>query len=340
MLNRLLCTIFAYVTCIVSLFILNHNAIYNGKIYYEDLIPLNVGTTQKSTQLIMYNLNKIKTLKKDLILVGNSRTKYNINSDIIEEISGYTTYNSGMASFHFFYWPTLLPTILKSDNFKNVVFQIDLNFLFSTNDIDLKECQIEILNGRYNNFSSIPLFFKGFKEGLISLEELNLFLKFSIINSFNFAYLETSLKNLFPFQSKFKTGEDHLAQIFSETKVYHCSNNDGYMISSSKPNLEIIKELNTANINKKSLFFIQNYINQVKRKNLKPILILLPTFGINTKIDINDLELIFKTPVIDMSNINIYDQHMWVDSAHLNTLGRQKYSEILASKLKNRIINP
>lgn len=334
--NQTMVIIAIYISTLYLLVFLNQYAIYNGNINYTDLIPNYVGPTQKSTQIIMYNLNKIKNMNADFALVGNSRTKYNVDSKLIQEISGLTGYNSGMASFHYVYWPTLLTKILKPGNLKYIVYQIDLDFLYSTNDISLKnESQIEILNGRYNSFSSLVLFFKAYKNGETSFLELMLFSKYTISSFFNFSYLENSLKHNFQFRSKNQTFDDHLAQIFSETKVFHCENNDGYMVSESHPQIKPLKELDTSKINSNTLFFIKEFIQQAKIKNIKPIIVLLPTFGIHTSIKTKYLETILNAPVIDMSNININDHTLWVDTAHLNKTGRREYTKVLGEKLKN-----
>ena len=36
-----------------------------------------------------------------------------------------------------------------------------------------------------------------------------------------------------------------------------------------------------------------------------------------------------------MSNININDHKLWVDTAHLNKTGRHEYTKVLGGKLKN-----
>lgn len=61
-------------------------------------------------------------------------------------------------------------------------------------------------------------------------------------------------------------------QIFSETKVFHCENNDGYMISESHPQIKPKKELNTYKINSNTLFFIKEFIQQAKIKILNQLL--------------------------------------------------------------------
>jgi len=83
------------------------------------------------------------------------------------------------------------------------------------------------------------------------------------------------------------------------------------------------------------LFFIKEFIQQAKIKNIKPIIVPLPTFGIHTSIKTKYLETILNAPVIDMSNININDHTLWVDTAHLNKTGRHEYTRVLGGKLKN-----
>ena len=80
------------------------------------------------------------------------------------------------------------------------------------------------------------------------------------------------------------------------------------MVSESYPQIKPTKESDNNKINSTTLFFIKEFIQQAKIQNIKPIIVLLPTFGIHTSIKTKYLKIIHIEPVIDMS-INNNTEH-------------------------------
>ena len=292
----------------------------------------------------MDNLKLLKNSNHDLVFIGNSRTKYNIDPNEVMNITGLTTYNSGMVSFHYFYWPTILPDILNSGKHKYIIMQIDINYLFSDGVVTLDQSQANLLGGGYNSIQSAILFHKAYFSKQVTFRDLLFNDYYTLLNYINFTYLETAIKNMI-YNTNNTEGNNNdckLAQLIGPKEVFNCADNSGFIQVKNNPALTLqeqkFENFESSELNTTTKYFLMQYIDMINNRGYEPIIVLLPIFGEHFKININYLQKALNVKIIDMTNINMtVEPNMWIDIVHMTKNGRTQYSRDLAFKINSII---
>ncbi len=313
--------------------------VFLGSLIFCIGLTINLNALVSKSVIIPYTLERMVTATSilerqkplDIVFIGDSKTKYQIDSEVIKSYTKVNIYNAGINGFNYAFWPTISKKAI-DEGAHTLIFSISPTDLFDTQDLSLK---VGPAVGEYGDFEQMKAFFYSRKK--VSLNVISLYLNAAFNNIVNLNYIRFFVTNYLI------KSEVPMAGITCKLKtelllqsVYNCSNDDGYIITKQYPkyNNKFVNYTDNSEYGN-SKIFLEYMIKQAKARNVNVIILLIPNFGIHTKVNAENISTEFGVPVIDLSNVmvNEADVKYWSADEHLNNYGRKKYSELVAKSL-------
>lgn len=312
--------------CITTFCLVCGTVFFNFYCILHQPIPFTVPSVAQSA----YVLSKNKDM--DFVFVGNSRTKFHINSTIINSITHDKVLNIGIPSDYFQFWANVFDLAIKSRP-KNIVLSINAEDLYQN-----------IYYGQGSNISTYGNF-----------SALKVFVRTRDCNYENFsAFFNASINNLIDltpsyywfysiiYGSKFGIKDDCVRNNMGTQDVFYCSNNDGYILTTVPAPIESTTFINYSvqQVNHSSYEYLSSLIETAKTNKINVYLVLLPSYRVKSIINTINLEKLFGVKIINMSNflVESTDTNYWAyNGYHLNRAGSILFSTNLSYEL-NKIL--
>jgi|GEM_PF-5374621 len=289
---------------------------------------------------LQYDLSIIKNKTSDIVFLGDSRTKYFVNSSLIADKLKMTVLNAGLPAFYFFYWPVTYSSVLASGHYpRAIIFSIEHFFLFGgQNNNDMVSHEL-LSSGDYSSINGLRFMFEAYRKNLISFNILMQYASHTVKSYLDVRYIAVYLNGVFKYKLQ---AESDLKCVNSGIEV-NCNNNDGYFLSNiTKDDGKLAvksDDFTIAKINPLTEFFFMKMINEAHRKNIATYVIIPPLYHNKILINTEYLSSRLGSTIIDMSSSYlIKESSVWIgDTSHLNKKGRDLYSEDIAAELQKHL---
>lgn len=332
-----------YILTFKKKIIISFLLIFSGIIILDVILYLYA---DMKTSKITYKGNKFNKLKhftlnnpinKDMIFIGSSKTIFHISTNQFKE-KDIEVFNLGISGAQYEDYPSLISEVVKFKP-KKIVISLSINRFYDKLKIP-KLPAIEELFIYYNIdkirfIHSIMKWIEN-KHTFLTYSEI-IFLKIkSFYNKFNNS---TDIKHINTNNTDYKSLAD--CKVFdiqyrdNNGAVMKCTNGDGILVGN---NLETSTLIDTQliTIDKESILYLKNIIQNIKSKDIQPIIILEPILNNKYQYNLNDIKKYFSgIELIDFTNLQIKNKY-WSDNSHLNYLGREKYTQVLIDTLGER----
>lgn len=253
----------------------------------------------------------------DIIILGSSRAESGIIPSIITDSTNMSCYNLAIGGQNIYYYYAILNTILTHHNPK--ILLIDITTIDYNNMPRWNKEKISALNPLYGHVDSV-------KRLINSVEFFNKYRLLSNVYQFNSTLFTMIVSNLIE--------KNHEGDFIN-----------GYIPISKEYN-KAIKRPDSENfeIDEDKLGFIKRIKNICHEKNIKLVLLMSPQFLqlCNSDQNISEFQNTmskrgFDTWKYSQDTSLINYNNLFGDPAHLNKFGAEKYSKILAHRLKEQL---
>lgn len=277
----------------------------------------------------------------EIIFVGNSRTVYHIDTTVFKN-NNLKIYNYGVSDRTIYNYVNMTKNALQRDP-KMIVISLKISDLYTKNYY-------------FNRVSLSDI------KAMIHTKQGFLLIKKAIIDYLKYFYSLVDYSDVI--NSKIQTLYDKFTPVkkIISTKVVKndnstiinnqdcdifdlqypidkivakCTNGDGILFGNKLINQNLSHDFKK--VNKKYIDLLNYIVDEIKKHNIKPIIVFEPIYQANYKYDIVYLQKLINPNIINLTDMDIPDI-MWADNNHLNNKGRILYSNILAKKL-NKVIN-
>ena len=287
----------------------------------------------KFSKIKHFELNN--TFQKDIIFIGSSRTFYHISTEIFKG-NNIDIYNLGIAGAGLEDYPAVIPKVIKSQP-KKVVISLPVPKLFEElvisqytsptveemkyyYDIDkikfVKSLYIWAINRHVFLKHSEAIFYR--IKSLYSKfdnSKVNELTKNDASKDLNYSKLVSC--NIFD-----------IKQISDNHQTLKCTNGDGILIGTSKPNKRDNVNINLSGLNQDTISFLSRIIKELKDNDIDIDIILEPIVNSKYQYDLENIKKnIDGARIIDLTNYSL-SSNMWA-GGHLNYKGRNQYSKSL-----------
>lgn len=294
---------------------------------------------------------------KDAIFIGNSRTLFQIGTDLMATYQ-INIYNLGVSGHDLPDFPSMVESALPFHP-KLIVLNVSPSGFYARLTVprdvdwaDIKAYTRAGLNKRYILSSVLQYFRHWF---LIDTYSTNINLRIrsayqafgKLYNHFSLSNVKNSFKNSM-FLKKANPFDPalvrcHLFRIAHPkyiAAVGMCTNGDGVLAGnaekdSSDHDAHIVKHVD-AKLNQQQILLMNYLINIMKKAGVQPVLVFTPLYqGGYPEQSIKQVEAALDAPVIDMTNLKLSNA-LWADKGHLNFHGRAVYTKKVAMALRSR----
>lgn len=274
-----------------------------------------------------------KKRKAEVVFLGSSRTRYHVNTSWLTQ-QGLSAYNAGVAGQYPDVWPYMLQYLWQ---FKphDIVFSLPLKQLYAPRFFNTQEPYHWVdFRALLKVRPSQGEVFQGFKKWLMSvinpLSSYVNFLDFTIKHAIKPPRHSLSLER--------RLG-CHVASLkpYHAGAIYQCTSGDGILDFSDVPT-QSMKTISLSGLNIQSVAFLNEIFTAVRKKGVKPILVLTPFLYQRYVYDPNDLLQLKNVTIIDLTNTlnKPEDRKLWANLEHFNAAGRNVYTKMLYEQLKRR----
>lgn len=270
-----------------------------------------------SRDYVVYNLLRQHQKSLDAIFIGDSRTRYQIDVNLMQQ-KGWSVFNAGMDGYYYPFWPKMVDLAIQKHP-KQIILSLEPIFLRESHLDKNLFIHAQLIDLKYLLPAHYPLSY--------------------LTTVFNFALNNVIDFNALRFYLTYRQyNADCRASISHATEtVFLCANNAGYIVPNTYPN-QTLQNINLLNneLDTKMLSLLQQLIQQIKRKHITPIIILLPTYAEKYTFDLAYLQKLLGVRIINMSNylINSENRQYWdTHGAHFNYIGRELYTNKIIEAL-------
>lgn len=333
---------------LILLFFISAFAILAGldillEVYASSKTTPKTFITEKESKIKHCELNQ--PFNKDTIFIGSSRTFYHISTNEFKK-NGVNIYNLGVSNNALEDYASFVNEAIKY-NPKLIVISIEVNELFRPLPLSKYptiadiEAYLSSMDISYK-FQAIVNWIKNIHTLLRHSETIYLKIK-SFYQKYNPSiFLDnqkeiTSSKQTLDYYSLADCYIFSLKYTANDFITSKCENGDGILFGHNHKEYSK-KTLNLKKVNHETIHFINNIIEQIKEKEITPIIILEPVFldTYNYKYNFENIRKEIHSKVIDLTHLNI-ESKLWIDNRHLNNEGRLFYSQYLSKILKKEI---
>jgi len=266
-------------------------------------------------------------INADLLVMGSSRAWKHIDSNVLEDSLGLSTYNLGMDGHHLPMQLWRYATFLqKNHRPKVIVYSLDYFMFTYTNELFNKDQFLPYLLFNFNMEKQL--------KNYIGFDYFDYRLPLIRYCGADKALLHTARISLFPNSNK----KLRVKGFCAENKKW---NNDFEMVKKTMKNYNV-------KIDTKILNQFNQYLDDCNRDNIKVVLVYSPEYIEGQRFVKNRIDIIHtfeklaqknKMPFLNYSSDSLsFQKSLFYNSIHLNKQGASLFSIKLASDLK-RILN-
>jgi hypothetical protein len=279
----------------------------------------------------------------DIVFIGSSRTLCHISTATFNK-QGLDAYNYGVSQRTITNYAFMAEQALKVEP-KLVAMSIDISALFS----DISKCDFLLFDDVKALFATkqdLKLIFKSIIQTVGNMnsihryrEPLNLRIKKNY-KKFDRHKQETSdnlqkSSPIFDINSLRQKVDCEVFDfdVFEHNVLAKCTNGDMILFGNKISITNNKKSIKFEEINKEYIDLLNYIINNIKRQNVIPIIILQPILHNPYIYDYSYIATKIDADVVDLTNLKIRDD-FWANNVHLNNDGRLFYTKQLILKLK------
>jgi len=342
-------TITIFITIIV-LFLLSNYYLYHH--FFQNTTKTNfISNMISKKHHMILNLKDAKL--KDAIFIGNSRTLYQISTQLMAE-QGFNIYNFGVSGHITPDFPSMIKSALKYHP-KRIIICLAApyfhNKLSRPKNVDLTDI-IAYLKS-HQNFTyisnAIALYVKGWFLVDVYAENINIrirtiYKRLSNLNNFlNINHIKDNFRNAlfsdkkFSFDKKFvKCNIFRTAFPKNLQAIGMCTNGDGVLVGNLSETSNDESHLPTNHntpLSASHLRLLNYLLDNIKQHGVQPIVVFTPMFHGHYSVEYRKkTAAAIRAPVIDLTNLPL-DDSMWENQGHLNMKGRYYYTLAVAKEL-------
>jgi len=314
------------------------------EVYASSKTTTKTFITEKESKIKHCELNQ--PFDKDAIFIGSSRTFYHISTNEFKK-NGVNIYNLGVSNNALEDYASFVHEAIKY-NPKSIVISIEVNELFrplplakypTVADI---EAYLSSMDTSYK-FQAIVNWIKNIHTLLRHSETIYLKIK-GFYQKYNPSSISidnqketTNSKQTLDYYGLADCHIFSLKYTANDFITSKCENGDGILFGHNHKDYSK-RTLNLEKVDYGTIHFINNLIEQIKEKEITPIVILEPVFLdiYNYKYNFENIQKEIHSKVINLTHLNI-ESKLWIDDRHLNNEGRLFYSQYLSTILKKEI---
>jgi len=344
-------TIMIFITVIV-IFLLSNIYLYHH--FYQSTTKTTFINNMLSKKQHM-SLNLANAKPKDAIFIGNSRTLYQISTNLMAKQS-FNIYNFGVSGHITPDFPAMIKSALKYHP-KSIILCLSAAYLHDKlsmpKNVDLNDIFAYIKSQQSPSYimHAVVLYIKSWFLINTYAENINIRIRSiykRLSNPKNFSnihYIKDNFRNALFSNKKFAFDKQLVScKIFRTAypknlqAVGMCTNGDGVLVGNLSEHPQDDAHLPTnsnTSLNTAHLRLLNYLLTTIKRHGVRPIVVLTPMYHGHYSAEYrNDTATAIEAPVVDLTNLAL-DNSMWENKGHLNIKGRYFYTVAVAKALRN-----